>query len=115
MTADLRDPLYDRLEQILNAIPGFSAIQAKGKLEIDEKELNRVTAIIQSMTRQERHDPALINGSRRRRIAAGSGTTVQEVNRLLNQFTQMRKALSGIADMERSGKRPRGMQFPFMR
>jgi signal recognition particle subunit SRP54 len=103
------------LEQILNAIPGFSAMQAKGKLEIDEKELNRVTAIIQSMTRQERHDPALINGSRRRRIAAGSGTTVQEVNRLLNQFTQMRKALSGIADMERSGKRPRGMQFPFMR
>jgi signal recognition particle subunit SRP54 len=103
------------LEQILNAIPGFSAIQAKGKLEIDEKELNRVTAIIQSMTRQERHDPALINGSRRRRIASGSGTTVQEVNRLLNQFTQMRKALSGIADMERSGKRPRGMQFPFMR
>jgi signal recognition particle subunit SRP54 len=103
------------LEQILNAIPGFSAIQAKGKLEIDEKELNRVTAIIQSMTREERHEPAMINGSRRRRIAAGSGTTVQEVNRLLNQFTQMRKALSGIADMERSGKRPRGMQFPFMR
>jgi signal recognition particle subunit SRP54 len=103
------------LEQILNAIPGFSAMQAKGKLEIDEKELNRVTAIIQSMTRDERHDPAIINGSRRRRIAAGSGTTVQEVNRLLNRFTQMRKALSGIADMERTGKRPRGMQFPFMR
>jgi signal recognition particle subunit SRP54 len=103
------------LEQILNAIPGFSALQAKQKLEIDEGQFNRVQAIIQSMTREERHDPAIINGSRRRRIAAGSGTTVQEVNRLLNQFGQMRKMLHGIAEMEKGGKRGRGMQLPFMR
>jgi signal recognition particle subunit SRP54 len=103
------------LEQILNAIPGFSALQSKQKLEIDEKQFNRVQAIIQSMTREERHDPAIINGSRRRRIAAGSGTTVQEVNRLLNQFGQMRKMLHGIAEMEKGGKRGRGMQLPFMR
>jgi signal recognition particle subunit SRP54 len=103
------------LEQILNSIPGFSALQAKQKVEIDEKQFNRVQAIIQSMTREERHEPSIINGSRRRRIAAGSGTTVQEVNRLLNQFAQMRKALAGIAEMERSGKRPRGFQLPFVR
>jgi signal recognition particle subunit SRP54 len=103
------------LEQILASIPGFSALQAKQKLEIDEKQLNRVQAIIQSMTREERHEPSIINGSRRRRIAAGSGTTVQEVNQLLNQFAQMRKALHGFAEMERGGKRPRGMQLPFMR
>src|SRR5437667_8161033 len=103
------------LEQILNAIPGFSALQGKQKLEIDEGQFNRVQAIIQSMTREERHEPTIINGSRRRRIAAGSGTTVQEVNRLLNQFAQMRKALQGIAEMERGGKRGRGFQLPFMR
>jgi signal recognition particle subunit SRP54 len=103
------------LEQILNAIPGFSALQAKQKIEIDEGQFNRVQAIIQSMTREERQDHTIINGSRRRRIAAGSGTTVQEVNRLLNQFGQMRKALHGIAEMERGGKRPRGLNLPFMR
>jgi signal recognition particle subunit SRP54 len=67
------------------------------------------------MTREERQDPTIINGSRRRRIAAGSGTTVQEVNRLLNQFAQMRKMMHGIAEMERGGRRARGMQLPFMR
>lgn len=103
------------LDQILNAIPGFSALQGKQKMEIDEPQFNRVQAIIQSMTRAERHDPSLLNGSRRRRIAAGSGTTVQEVNRLLNQFGQMRKMLHGIAEMEKGGKRARGFQLPFMR
>jgi signal recognition particle subunit SRP54 len=103
------------LEQILKAIPGFSALQAKGKMEIDESQFNRVQAIIQSMTRQERQDPAIINGSRRRRIATGSGTTVQEVNRLLNQFAQMRKMMHGIVEMERGGRKARGMQLPFMR
>jgi signal recognition particle subunit SRP54 len=103
------------LEQILKAIPGFSALQGKQKMEIDEGQFTRVQAIIQSMTREERQDPAIINGSRRRRIAAGSGTTVQEVNRLLNQFAQMRKMMHGIVEMERGGRRARGMQLPFMR
>ena len=93
----------------------MAALQAKQKIEIDERQFNRVQAIIQSMTREERHDPAIINGSRRRRIAAGSGTTVQEVNRLLNQFGQMRKMLHGFAEMEKGGKRARGFQLPFMR
>jgi signal recognition particle subunit SRP54 len=57
----------------------------------------------------------MINGSRRRRIAAGSGTSVPEVNRLLKQFMEMRKALHGLAEMEKSGKPPRGFQMPFFR
>jgi signal recognition particle subunit SRP54 len=103
------------LDQLLNAIPGFAQMRQSQKIEIDESQFTRVTAIIQSMTREERRDPALINGSRRRRIAAGSGTTVPEVNRLLNQFNQMRKALHGLAEMEKSGKPPRGFNMPFFR
>jgi signal recognition particle subunit SRP54 len=103
------------LDQLLNAIPGFSQLRQAQKIEIDERQFARVQAIIQSMTREERRDPAIINGSRRRRIAAGSGTTVPEVNRLLNQFSQMRKALHGLAEMEKSGKPPRGFQMPFFR
>src|SRR5207248_1186445 len=72
------------LDQILGALPFFG-----GKTpapEVDEKGLNRFQAIIQSMTREERRDPHILNGNRRRRIARGSGTTVQEVNQLLKQF-----------------------------
>jgi signal recognition particle subunit SRP54 len=101
------------LDQLLEAIPGFSQMRQKPK--IDEKQLVRVQAIIQSMTREERRDPSIINGSRRRRIAAGSGTTVHEVNELLGQFNQMRKLLGTINRMEKSGKKPRGMQMPFFR
>jgi signal recognition particle subunit SRP54 len=74
-----------------------------------------VQAIIQSMTREERHDPSIINGSRRRRIAAGSGTTVQEVNELLSQFNQMRKLLGTLNRWEKSGKKGRGVPMPFLR
>ena len=63
---------------------------------MDERQLDRVEAIIQSMTLGERRQPEIINGSRRRRIAAGSGTSVQEVNQLLAQFKQMRKLMKQI-------------------
>jgi len=69
-----------------------------------------VEAIIRSMTREERHHSEVMNGSRRRRIAAGSGTSVQEVNRLMNQFEQMRKMIRDLADMEQ-GRRPARMPF----
>jgi signal recognition particle subunit SRP54 len=103
------------LDQLLNAIPGFSQLRQTNRIEIDERQINRVQAIIQSMTGEERRDPLIINGSRRRRIALGSGTTVQEVNRLLKQFAEMRKALHGFAEMERSGRPPRGFRAPFVR
>ncbi len=99
------------LDQILSMIPGFNAKAMKG-VEIDENQVGRVEAIIRSMTKEERHHPEIVNGSRRRRIALGSGTSVQEVNRLMNQFEQMRKMIREMADMEQGGKRKRG-PMPF--
>ena len=99
------------LDQILGMIPGLNAGKMKG-LEIDDRQVGRVEAIIRSMTFEERHRPEILNGSRRRRIANGSGTSVQEVNRLINQFDQMRKMIREFADMERGGrKRPPSMPF----
>ena len=82
------------LSQIMEMIPGFSAM--KGKInadELDESQLTRTEAIIHSMTPQERQKPEMIGGSRRKRIARGSGTTPQDVNQLLNQFRQMQKMM----------------------
>lgn len=94
------------LEQILGMLPGQYTKQLKG-LQVDERELVKVEAIIQSMTKQERSNAQLINGSRRRRIAAGSGTTVQDVNRVLQQFEQTRKLMKQFADMGGKGKIPK--------
>jgi len=80
------------LDSILNMIPGFSKLKQGGNFKIDEKEFLRQEAIINSMTKQERSKPDIINGSRRRRIASGSGTTVQEVNKLLKNYL-------GVKDM----------------
>ncbi|HEU4979017.1 MAG TPA: signal recognition particle protein [Solirubrobacteraceae bacterium] len=83
------------LTSILGMIPGFSGQQLKG-LKVDERELDRVQAIILSMTPEERRRPELIKGSRRLRIARGSGTNVQAVNQLVKQFEQMRKVMRQI-------------------
>jgi signal recognition particle subunit SRP54 len=80
------------LTSLLGMIPGFAGQQLKG-LKVDERELDRIQAIILSMTPEERHRPELIKGSRRLRIARGSGTDVQQVNRLVKQFGQMRKVM----------------------
>jgi signal recognition particle subunit SRP54 len=82
-------------------IPGLAGHQLS-KMQVDEKELDRVQAIILSMTLQERRHPELIKGSRRLRIARGSGTSVQQVNQLVKQFDQMRKMMKGI----QQGKMP---------
>src|SRR5262245_10644012 len=81
------------LAQVVGMIPGLRQASKLKDVDIDDRELDKVEAIIQSMTPAERRKPDLINGSRRRRIAAGSGTTVQEVNRLLAQFKQMQKMM----------------------
>jgi len=81
--------------------------KALGNIDIEqnEKKIARVEAIIKSMTKQERNDPSIINGSRRKRIAAGSGTTVQEVNKLLKDFEEMKKLFKMMSDMgKRAGK-----------
>ena len=112
---DFRDQLrtirkMGPLEQILGMIPGMGAIKdlQKQKEQVDEKQMLRVEAIINSMTAKERANHQLINGQRRKRIAKGSGTTVEEVNRLLKQFIQMKKmlkAMGGMAGLAK-GKRP---------
>ena len=81
------------LEQILGMLPGMGQVKKLKQFKPDEKELVVVEAIINSMTRQERRRHKIINGSRRRRIARGSGTTVQDVNRLLKNFAQTKKTM----------------------
>lgn len=92
------------LNQVLGMIPGFNANALKD-VDVDEKKMAHVEAIIKSMTKQERNDPSVINGSRRKRIAAGSGTTVQEVNKLLKEFEEMKKMMKMMTDMGKHGKK----------
>ncbi len=99
------------LQDILGMIPGMKKIKALKEMSPDEGELIRVGAIIDSMTRGERRNHMLIDGSRRKRIAKGSGTTVQEVNRLLNNYVEMRKMMKR---MTKGGmKSLRRGNFPF--
>jgi signal recognition particle subunit SRP54 len=84
------------LESVLGMIPGMGQIKELAQNKPDEKQLGRVEAIISSMTAEERRNDSIINGSRRKRIAAGSGTSVEDVNRLLKQFTEMRRVLKMI-------------------
>jgi signal recognition particle subunit SRP54 len=94
------------LGNLMKMVPGMGkAMQGMG--DVDERELDRIEAIILSMTPAERANPDLINGSRRKRIAAGSGTTVQAVNRLVKQFGQMRKMMKQLS----SGKMPSAEQL----
>ena len=99
---DFRDQLRQLrklgpLESILGMMPQVGLLKDLKNVKVDEKEITRVVAIIDSMTLRERANHMLINGARRRRIARGSGTTVQEVNQLLKQYTQMRKMMKGLS------------------
>src|ERR687892_571527 len=89
------------LTSLLGMIPGLAGHQLS-KMQVDEKEFDRIEAIIHSMTPHERRHPELIKGSRRLRIAKGSGTTVQQVNQLVKQFGEMRKLMKGM----QAGKMP---------
>ncbi len=104
------------LEQVLSMIPGLGGLKRFKDMQLDEKELVYAEAIIRSMTPEERRDPErVLNASRKRRIARGSGTTVQDVNRLVKQFEQTKKMMKQIVDMEKNlkkgGKLPK---FPFL-
>jgi signal recognition particle subunit SRP54 len=92
------------LENVLGMIPGMGSLKALAENKPDERQLSRVEAIISSMTPGERADYRVIDGSRRRRIAKGSGTSVEEINRLLRQFQQMRKMLKSLGGMGGGGK-----------
>ena len=111
---DFRDQLraikkMGPLENILAMLPGLGGLKQAAPDGVDGKALSRVEAIIDSMTPQERRSHHLINGSRRKRIAKGSGTSVEEVNRVLKQFVQMQKMLKVVGGMQGGGG-PRGMR-----
>jgi signal recognition particle subunit SRP54 len=122
---DLSD-FHDQLEQmmgmgglgsLIDKLPGVGQLPQNVREQVNDRDMHRMLAIIRSMTPKERRFPAIIKGSRRRRIAAGSGTQVQDVNRLLKQFTQMQKMMKkmskgGMKNMLRGmkGRMPQG--FP---
>ena len=100
------------IDTILGMIPGMGGIANKIKeANIDEKEFDRVEAIIRSMTPKERRHPEVINGSRRKRIAAGSGMRVQDVNRLLKKFEEAKKMMKQLGSMGKFGLG--GFKMPF--
>ena len=98
------------MQDMLSMIPGMGN-QLKN-VEIDEKQMNRPKAIILSMTKEERSNPNIINPSRKRRIAAGAGVDISEVNRLIKQFEQMRKMMKQMSGMM-GGKRGKRFRMPF--
>jgi len=103
------------LEGLLKMLPGVNASMLK-QANLDPKRMKHVEAIILSMTRKERAKPELLNGSRRLRIAKGSGRTVTEVNRLMEQFKQMQKMMKSLRGMGMGGLAGRMMpRFPGLR
>jgi len=105
------------LDQLFDMIPGIGSLKG---FKVDEKQMARVEAIVKSMTKEEKRNPDILNASRRRRIAEGSGTTIQDVNRLIKQFEDMKKMMKQFSSMmggsgkkkmmKKFGKR---MRFPF--
>ena len=101
---DFRDQLrtirkMGPLEHIMKLLPGMGQLKALGDAKPDERQLRRIEAIINSMTPEEREHAEVIDGSRRKRIAGGSGTSVEDVNRLLKQYAEMRKMLKMVGQM----------------
>ncbi|MNJ56178.1 Signal recognition particle protein [compost metagenome] len=114
------------IDQIMDMIPGMGKMKQMQDVKVDEKQMDRVEAIVHSMTKKEKQNPEMINHSRRKRIAAGSGTNLADVNRLIKQFDEMRrmmKQLSGMMGSKGKGSKmlkqmqgkagKGGFKFPF--
>ncbi len=93
------------LDEILKMMPGMNKIKGLENAQVDESQMGRVEAVIRSMTIAERTTPEIINANRRKRIAKGSGTSIQEVNRLLKQFEDMKKMVKQMTNMQQKGKK----------
>ncbi|GAA0329982.1 signal recognition particle protein [Oceanobacillus oncorhynchi subsp. oncorhynchi] len=103
------------LDDLMAMIPGSNKMKGLKNAQLDESQLTEVEAIIQSMTKEERQEPSIINGSRRKRIAKGSGTSVAAVNRLIKQFSEMKKMMKQMTNMQKGKKgKGGGFKFPFM-
>ncbi len=92
------------IDQLMGMIPGMGSAKQLKDLQVDDREMARIEAIIRSMTKEERANPDIMNGSRRKRVAAGSGTTVAQVNRLLKQFEQTKKLMRQIGGKDKIKK-----------
>lgn len=113
------------LDQLMDMIPGMGKMKQAKDLKVDEKQMGRIEAIVHSMTTREKQQPDIINHSRRKRIATGSGTSLAEVNRLIKQFDEMRRVMKQFSDMmgpkggknkalkQLKGLTGKGMKFPF--
>lgn len=110
------------LDQILDMLPGAGKMKGMKDIKVDDRQMARVAAIVKSMTKEERANPDLLNPSRRKRLAAGSGNSVQDVNRFIKQFEEMRKMMKQFSSMmgpkggkglKQMKKLGRGMKFPF--
>ena len=93
------------LSQLMDMVPGMSRFSGELAADVTDGQTRRVEAIISSMTRQERRHPQIINASRKRRIARGSGTNVQDVNQLLGQFRQMQRLMKQLGASGKRGRR----------
>ncbi|MCS7459506.1 signal recognition particle protein [Paenibacillus doosanensis] len=111
------------LDQILDMLPGANKMKGMKDLKVDDKQMARIAAIVKSMTKEERANPDMLSPSRRKRLAAGSGNSVQDVNRFIKQFDDMRKMMKQFSSMMGpkgpkalkglKGKLGKGMKFPF--
>jgi signal recognition particle subunit SRP54 len=108
------------LDQILDMLPGANKMKGLKDVKVDDKQMGRVEAIVKSMTKEEKQKPELLNATRRKRIALGSGNSIQEVNRFIKQFEDMRKMMKQFSGMmgNKCGKNAmkklgKGMKFPF--
>ena len=98
------------LDEILKMLPGANKIKGLENAKVDESQMDRVEAIIYSMTKKEKTTPEIINANRKKRIAKGSGTSIQDVNRLLKQFEDMKKMMKQMSGMNtKKGKKKMGM------
>ncbi|MCR8979245.1 signal recognition particle protein [Brevibacillus laterosporus] len=104
------------LEDLLGMLPGMNKMKGMKDLKVDEKQIARTEAIVKSMTKEERANPDVMNANRRKRIAAGSGTTIQEVNRFIKQFEDMKKMMkqfTGMTDKMKKKSKKKGGFLPF--
>lgn len=102
------------LDELLGMMPGANKMKGLKNVQVDEKQIGHIEAIVRSMTKKEKEDPSILNGSRKKRIAKGSGTTIQEVNRLIKQFDEMKKMMKQMSNMTAKGKKKGKFKFPFM-
>jgi signal recognition particle subunit SRP54 len=101
------------LDELLKMMPGANKIKGLNNLQVDEKQIAHVEAIIRSMTMAEKNNPEILNAKRKNRIAKGSGRSVTEVNRLLKQFEDMKKMMKQMTGMQQKGKKKGGFKLPF--